>query len=359
MTMLAITVLSQAAEIEDKHLQIDKVAEGLGVPWGMALLPNNKMLITQREGKLALLDLSSGQLSHIDGVPQVKAVGQGGFLDVALSPNHADNGWIYFTYSKDVEGQGATTLARARLQNNTLSEWLDLLVTQSRSNKDQHYGSRIVFDQQGHLFFSVGDRGERNMAQKINRHNGKILRINQDGSIPQDNPFIGKHNALPEVWSYGHRNPQGLFYNTETQQLWSIEHGPRGGDEINLIEAGKNYGWPLASYGKEYYAPVAVGKKAITGMENPKKIYIPSIAPSSIIQYQGDAFPEWQGDLLSGAMALPHLNHVKLQNHEVGEEKRYLTSLNRRIRNIIESAEGWLYVSTDNGEIYRIKPATN
>lgn len=315
------------------------------------------MLVTQREGKLSLVNLDSGDKTEISGVPEVKAVAQGGFLDVALSPDYADSGWIYFTYSKDVDGQGATTLARAKLTGKALSDWKDLLVTQSRTNKGQHYGSRIVFDQRGHLFFSIGDRGEGDMAQDLQRHNGKVLRVNLDGSVPQDNPFVGDDNALPEIWSYGHRNPQGLFYNADTQQLWGIEHGPRGGDEINLIEAGKNYGWPEASHGKEYYAPIAVGKKEVAGMENPVKVYIPSIAPSGLVQYQGDAFPEWQGDLFSGAMALQHLNQIKLQDDQAVDETRYLRTFKKRIRNVIESPEGWLYVSTDDGEIYRIQPA--
>lgn len=347
------------ANTEDEQLQIDKVAEGLGIPWGMAILPDGKMLVTQREGKLSLVELDSGDKTDISGVPSVKAEGQGGFLDVALSPDYAESGWIYFTYSKDVDGQGATTLARAKLDGNALSDWKDLLVTQSRTSKGQHYGSRIVFDGQGHLFFSIGDRGERDMAQDLKNHNGTVLRLNLDGSVPQDNPFIGDKNVLPEIWSYGHRNIQGMFYNVEAQELWGIEHGPRGGDEINLIEAGKNYGWPEATHGKEYYAPVSIGKKEVDGMENAIKIFTPSIAPSGLVQYQGEAFPEWQGDLFSGALALQHLNQVKLENNEAVDEKRYLKSLNKRIRNVIESSEGWLYVSTDNGEIYRIQPASN
>jgi len=355
-----IAVPAQATTVSDKALQVDKVAEGLGIPWGMAVLPDNTMLVTQREGKLTLVDLQSGNKTDISGVPAVKAEGQGGFLDVALSPDYTESGWIYFTYSKDVDGQGSTTLARAKLDGNALKDWNDLLVTESRTGTGQHYGSRIVFDQQGHLFFSIGDRGERDTAQDLKRHNGKVLRLNLDGSVPQDNPFIGDSNVLPEIWSYGHRNPQGLFYNAQTQELWGIEHGPRGGDEINLIQAGKNYGWPEATHGKEYYAPVSIGQgKEVEGMENPIQVYIPSIAPSGLLQYQGDAFPEWQGDLLSGALVLQHLNHIKLDNNAVSEENRYLKSLGQRIRNVIESPEGWLYIATDNGVIYRIQPAEN
>ena len=359
-SMCTFGVSAQAASTSDKNLQIDKVAEGLGIPWGMAILPDGSMLVTQREGKLSRVNLDSGEKTDISGVPAVKAQGQGGFLDVALSPDYADSGWIYFTYSKDVDGQGATTLARAKLNGNALSEWNDLLVTNSRTSKGQHYGSRIVFDQQGHLFFSIGDRGERDTAQDLTNHNGTVLRLKLDGSVPQDNPFVGEDNALPEIWSYGHRNPQGLYYNVTTQQLWGIEHGPRGGDEINLIEAGKNYGWPEATYGKEYYAPVSIGQgKEVEGMENAIKVYVPSIAPSGLVQYQGEAFPEWQGDLFSGALALQHLNQVKLDNNKAVDEVRYLRDMNKRIRNVIESPEGWLYVSTDNGEIYRIQPAGN
>ena len=338
-------------------LKTTTIATGLGVPWGMAILPNNSMLISQREAILSLLNLSTGSLTNISGLPQIKVTGQGGLFDVALPPDYAQSQWIYFTYSKDIDGLAATTLARAKLHNDSLTDWQDLLVTKSRTKTNYHFGGRITFDNQNHVFVSVGERGFRPNAQDLTTHAGSILRLNLDGSVPSDNPFVGQKNVLPEIWSYGHRNPQGLFFNKETKQLWEIEHGPRGGDEINLIEAGKNYGWPIISYGMEYYSDNAVGEGTKrVGMEQPIKTYVPSIAPSSIIQYTGNAIPEWHHNLLAGALKLQHLNRIELDkdNHAV-TESRVLRNVKGRIRNVIESPEGWLYISTDDGRILKIQ----
>jgi aldose sugar dehydrogenase len=342
---------------DDSNIQTTIIARGLGVPWGMSLLPDNTMLISQRNAKLSLLNIATNELTSIYGLPEIKVEGQGGLFDVALSPDFVDSGWIFFSYNKDIDGEGATTLARARLTDNSLIDWQDLLISQSRSNKKIHFGGRITFDDDGHLFLSIGDRGTRSNAQDLNNHAGSILRLNIDGTIPKDNPFIDDNKGLGEIWSYGHRNPQGLFFNTQTQQLWAIEHGPRGGDEINLITAGKNYGWPVISYGMEYHAPIPVGKgKKRDGMEQPVKYYVPSIAPSSLIQYSGKAFPDWKDDLFAGALVLQHLNKVTLENNNQAiNEQRLLESIGR-IRNVIESPEGWLYIATDNGQIIRIQP---
>jgi glucose/arabinose dehydrogenase len=222
---------------------------------------------------------------------------------------------------------------------------------------DRHFGSRIAFDD-AHLYFSVGDRGNRPNGQNLESHAGSILRLNVDGSVPQDNPFVDIQGARNEIWSYGHRNPQGLVWDGVNQRLWSIEHGPRGGDELNLIERGGNYGWPIISYGKEYASFRAVGEGTHKeGMEQPKKFYIPSIAPGSLMQYTGDAFPEWKGDLFSGALKLRHINRIKLdQEGNAIAEERLMEDLNERIRALLQSPEGWIYFSTDSGNIYVIKP---
>lgn len=361
LSLTCLLALSANADIDrDKDLKIQKLASGLSVPWGMAVLPDNQLLITQRGGKLTRLSPTSGDTVDITGLPgDIRIGGQGGLFDVRLSPDYADSGWIYFSYNKDVDGQGATTLSTARLESNKLVDWQDLIVTRSRTGNDVHFGGRIAFDRQGHVFLSLGDRGERENGQNLDTHAGSILRLNLDGSVPEDNPFVGDDRALPEIWSYGHRNVQGLFYNTETRLLWAQEHGPRGGDEINLVEPGKNYGWPEISYGKEYWAPLAVGDEHRDGMEQPVKMYDPSIAPSGLVQYQGELFKNWQGKLLSGAMKLQHLNIVTLNhNNEAVDEKRLLRSLNSRIRNVIEAPDGAILVGTDAGQIYRITPAT-
>ncbi|MBE9533137.1 MAG: PQQ-dependent sugar dehydrogenase [Proteobacteria bacterium] len=349
---------STSAHENKTPLEIKTIAKDLGVPWGMILLPDNTMLITQREGFLSQLDLNNGQIVSINGLPKIKVKGQGGLFDIALSPNYGATGWIYFSYSKDISGQGATALSRAKLDNKRLIDWQDLLITESTTNTNVHYGGRISFDNNSHVFLTVGDRGVRSNAQNLSNHAGSILRLNLNGTIPTDNPYINYPNALAEIWTYGHRNPQGMFFNKHTQQLWAIEHGPRGGDEINLIKSGHNYGWPIVSYGMEYSKDIPVGLgTSHEGMEQPVKTYIPSIAPSGLIQYSGKAFPKWKNNLLTGSLKLRHLNKISLddRNNAIGEA-RLLREINGRIRNIIQDNNGWLYVSTDDGRILRVKP---
>jgi aldose sugar dehydrogenase len=337
---------------------VEVVVSGLGVPWGMVFLDSDTILFTELDGAIALLDTEMGTIRPIKGGPEVWARGQGGLLDVALPAGYKPGDWIYFTYSKEQGGTGVTTLARARLENDRLIGLHDLVVTVSASNTTHHFGSRIAFDRAGHIFFSVGDRGYRPNGQDLHTHAGSVLRVNLDGSVPDDNPFVHQDGALPEIWSYGHRNPQGIVYDSKNGRLWINEHGPRGGDEINLVLPGRNYGWPVVSHGKEYWGPSDVGEaKSKPGMENPRKIYIPSIAPSSLLLYDGDAFPQWRGSLFSGALKLTHLNRVAVDDHGniVGEE-RLLEKLNERIRQVIQSPDGRLYLSTDSGKIMRLKP---
>lgn len=353
--LLAVLVAFPAGATDFK---LERVASGLGVPWGMVFLDADTLLFTERNGRVGRLVLSGGEVRYLDGVPAVFANGQGGLLDLAPAPDFEGSNRLYFTYSKAVDGQGATTLARARLEGERLVDWQDLLLTRSRSDTTRHFGSRIAFDGEGHLFFSVGDRGVRPNGQDLTTHAGSILRLNLDGSVPQNNPFVGRDGALPEIWSYGHRNPQGLVYDAERKRLWSIEHGPRGGDEINLILRGRNYGWAVVSQGKEYWGPFDVGEaKSREGMEDPRKVYIPSIAPGSLLLYTGKAFPEWQGNLFAGALKLQHLNRIVLsdEGQEVKEE-RLLENINERIRALAQSPEGWIYLSTDSGNIYRLRP---
>ena len=340
---------------------LEQVIDGLGIPWGMAFITDNQVLVTEREGRISLLDTASGKRSSLQGAPPVKADGQGGMLDVAVPPDFKRGDWIYFTFVRDKANQGVTVLARAKLAGNKLVDWQDLLETRSATNTTYHFGSRITFDETGHVYFGVGDRGVRPNSQDLTNHAGTIMRLKRNGSVPKDNPYVGQANVLPEIWSYGHRNPQGIAYDKVHQRLWVIEHGPRGGDEINLVVAGRNYGWPVISYGKEYWGPFPVGEgTAREGMEQPVKQYTPSIAPGSLILYSGKAFPAWRGNLFTGALVLRHLNRVTIdkQARAVGEE-RMLTELKERIRALAESPQGWIYFSTDSGKIYRIKPTSN
>ena len=337
--------------------RVEQIGDGLGVIWGMTFISPDEIVFTERGGKVKKLNLTGKAITELRGAPRVWANGQGGMLDVAVQKGYTKGDWLYLTYSKEVDNSAVTTLARAHLDGDQLTEWQDLLITQSASNTGRHFGSRIVFDSLGHVFFSVGDRGVRPNGQNMGTHAGSIIRLNLDGSVPEDNPFIGKE-GLPEIWSYGHRNPQGLFYHAESEQLWSNEHGPRGGDEINLIEAGKNYGWPVVSHGKEYWGPVDVGEATSKpGMVDPLKVYIPSIAPGSLLIYSGKAFPAWKGNFFAGALAMVHLNRVVFDEaNSPVQEEQLLLELDERIRAVIEGPEGWLYLSTDSGKILSLKP---
>ena len=358
---LPVALQARSAQIIDSEttsFRLEQVAEGLGVPWGLTFLSDTRLLITERRGTIKLLDIESGSLMPIRGVPDVKASGQGGLLDVAVPPGHEAGDWIYFTFVRDILSEGVTVLARAKLIDDLLVGWQDLLETESAEGGGRHYGSRIAFDNDGHVYFGVGDRGDRPNSQQLDNHAGSIIRLHRDGRVPDDNPFLNHKDALPETWSFGHRNPQGMAYDHENDRLWSIEHGPRGGDEINLVQRGRNYGWPVISYGKEYWGPLAVGEGTHReGMEQPVKQYTPSIAPGSLLFYSGDAFPSWRGNLFSGALKLTHLNRVMLDENAraIGEE-RLLDDMGERIRALTESSQGWLVFSTDSGKIFIIKP---
>ena len=343
---------------EGMELKLEKITDGLGVPWGMAFLSPDKLLITERSGRILLNNLKTSKKVILKNTPNVMVDGQGGMLDLAIPPNYKLSKWIYFTYVKEVDEQGVTVLARAKLVSNVFSHWQELLVSNSGTEESYHFGSRIAFDNDGHVYFGIGDRGVRPNAQDLTNHAGSIIRLNLDGSIPNDNPFKNNKNALPEIWSYGHRNPQGLIYDFKYKRLWEIEHGPRGGDEINLIKPALNYGWPVISYGKEYWAPLAVGEGTHRkGMQQPVKVYTPSIAPGSLLIYSGNAFPKWKGNLFSGALKLRHINRIVLNKEgKVIKEERLLESLDERIRALVQSPEGLIYFSTDSGKIYRIQP---
>lgn len=354
----AVQAESSIVHSEGMKLRLEQVATDLGIPWGMSFISTNHLLVTDRNGPIRRVAIDTGTVTLLKNAPEVLAEGQGGMLDVAISPRFDTDGWIYFTYVKEMDGLGATVLARAKLTADTFSNWQELLVSNSVSTTSRHFGSRIAFDDNDHVFFSVGDRGKRDNSQDLTNHAGSIMRLNLDGSVPDDNPTKQNNRLLPEVWSYGHRNPQGLAYDGIANRLWSIEHGPRGGDEINLIHAGANYGWPKISFGKEYWGPMAVGEGThAPGMEQPVKVYTPSIAPGSLLVYSGKALPGWRGNLLSGALKLQHINRIVLSDKgEAIKEERLLESLGERIRALSQSSQGWVYFTTDSGKLYRLRP---
>ncbi|WP_421717047.1 PQQ-dependent sugar dehydrogenase [Arcobacter arenosus] len=340
----------------DEKFEINKIETNLGIIWGIDFIDDERMILTTKAGNILVLELDTLKLKPLIGKIDVHNHGQGGLLDVKKSPNFDTDKTFYFTYSKSINNQGVTTLASAKFDGEKLINFKDLFVSNSATDKNVHFGSRITFDENGHLFFSIGDRGIRGNAQDLTNHAGTIIRLNLDGSIPSDNPFVKSRGKLPEIYSYGHRNPQGIFYDKKTQRLWSIEHGPRGGDEINLIEKGKNYGWPVISYGKEYWAPLDVGEGTHKkGMIQPKKVYIPSIAPSSLIVYNGKLFKSLDGKILATALKLRHLNKVEIsEDLSLVKEERFLENIRERMRNVVESKNGELFISTDSGNIYKI-----
>ena len=351
---------SRVITSERSSFELTQLVGGLGVPWGLSFINESQLLITEREGQIKLLDTISRSVVTIKGGPTVLTDGQGGLLDVAVAPDFKTGDWIYFTFVRDKRGEGVTVLARAKLQDTTLVQWQDLLETRSATNTGYHFGSRIAFDEKGHVYFGVGDRGIRENSQELANHAGTVMRLRRDGAVPHDNPFQKNSGALPEIWSFGHRNPQGMAYDFTNKRLWLIEHGPRGGDEINLVLPGRNYGWPVVSFGKEYWGPVAVGEGTQReGMEDPVKQYTPSIAPGSLLYYSGNAFPAWRGNLFSGALKLKHINRVTLdaKGKPVSEE-RLLLDLDERIRALAVDHAGLMYFSTDTGKIFRMAPVT-
>lgn len=360
-----VVAVGQQAETEQAAIQVDTVASGLVHPWALAVLPDGTMLVTERPGRLRLVSPDGTVSEPIRGVPEVVAEGQGGLLDVALAPDFATSRLVYLTFSEAGEGDtNSTAVFRAALSvdNAELGGGQVIFSQQPKVDSDKHFGSRLVFHD-GYLFVGLGERSDeefRGQAQDLNSHLGKVIRILPDGQVPEDNPFVGEPGALPEIWSYGHRNIQAMALNPETGQLWEIEHGPRGGDELNIVEPGANYGWPLVSYGINYWGtPVGTGEETMEGVVEPIYQWTPVIAPSGMLFYQGDAFPDWRGDLFVGGLASTALVRLELDGERVVGEERLIENLGARIRDVAEGPDGALYLVTDesDGAVLRISPA--
>ena len=343
---------------EEHAFRVETVAEGFEHPWALAFLPDGRMLVTEREGRLNVVEPESGKTARITGLPEIVAQGQGGLLDVALHPRFSENNWVYLSYVAKGEGGFGTHVGRGRLQGTQLTDFEVLFKATPFTDTGQHFGSRLVFDGKGHLYISLGDRNERDRAQNLQDHNGSLIRLTEEGDIPQDNPFVGRKNALPAIYSYGHRNIQGMTQHPQTGEIWLHEHGPRGGDEINVPQAGKNYGWPVITHGKEYYGP-SIGPAKKEGMEQPLHHWTPSIAPSGMTFYTGDAFPRWQGDLFVGALAQTHLARLRFDGKKLVKEERLLEEEGLRIRDVRQGPDGLLYLVVDSGDapILRLRPA--
>ena len=334
-----------------------QVAKLPGTIWGFTFLPGDKyVLATLKKGDIYLIGIHNKELKKINHNVPSTVHGQGGLLDINVHPHYEKNKKVFLTHTYSKNGEYTTALSVGTLQQKTLQLKSKLLhVAKAYSSKGQHFGSRVVLSKTGHLFYSIGDRGERHEAQKLTTHKGKIIRLNWDGSVPKGNPFLKNKQALPEIWSYGHRNPQGLFWQSKTQKLWEQEHGPRGGDEINHVLPGKNYGWPVITYGKEYWGPsIGEGKKK-RGMEQPVYQYTPSIAPSGLVVYSGKKKKAWENHFFLGALKLTHVNHVNWDGKKAGSEQRYFRDRAERVRCIREDSKGDIWYSTDGGKIYHIK----
>jgi glucose/arabinose dehydrogenase len=358
--------LDETIDTEQARIRAVTIVDGLEHPWALAFLPDGSALVTERPGRLRFVS-PEGELSEpLAGVPEVDARDQGGLLDVALDPGFEENRLVYMSFAEPgEEGTNSTAVARGRLsEDRTALEDVEVIFSQQpKLPSTKHFGSRLVFDGDGHLFITLGERSEeqfRGQAQDLGSHLGKVVRVNPDGSVPEDNPFAKQEGALPEIWSYGHRNIQAAAINPETGELWEIEHGPKGGDELNIPKPGANYGWPEVSFGVNYSGtPVGTGESDAPGFEDPIYQWTPVIAPSGMTFYTGEAFPEWKGDLFVGGLGSTALVRLELDGNSVVDEERILEQAGRRIRDVVVGPEGALFLVTDedNGEIIRITPA--
>ncbi len=355
MRFLAILILSVFAHSTINAAKYEKVIEGFDVPWGMVQLPDGDFLVTERSGTLYRVTPGEERRA-VANLPAVSARGQGGLLDIILHPEYDSNGWIYISYaSADGPGDGDnTTIIRAKIDGSALTDIERVYKPATNYSRRFHYGSRMAFDKQGMLYFSIGDRGERDVyPQDVTQDGGKVYRIHADGRIPEDNPFVD--SAVPAAYSYGHRNPQGMAMHPVTGAIWAHEHGPRGGDEINIVQAGKNYGWPVISYGINYNGTSFTELTEKEGMEQPVHQWTPSIAPSGMVFVTSEKYPDWKGHLLVGSLKFNNLELVKLDGSNILGVDKVLEDIGR-VRNVVQLADGYIYVATDSDGIFRITP---
>ena len=360
--LLAAALVLSTAAASAQALKPVTVATGLQNPWALAFLPDGRMLVTEKAGRIRIVTADGKLGAPLQGVPKVESAGQGGLLDIALDPKFADNALVYWSFSEaDPEGGSgnSTAVARGRLDGDSLRDVRVIFRQAPKYASTAHFGSRLVFARDGRLFVTLGDRfSRRDDAQVLDNDHGKIVRIESDGRIPADNPFVGRTGARPEIWSYGHRNVQGAALHPATGELWADEHGPQGGDELNVAERGKNYGWPVITYGANYGTGTKIGEgTAKTGMEQPLTYWVPSIATSGLAFLTSERYPGWKGSAFIGGLRSQMLVRLELDGRKVVREERLLQDLGERIRDVRQGPDGWLYVVTDNtnGRIVRLE----
>ena len=357
--LLALPAAAQTIQSEEHAFRLVELVRGLEQPWSLAFLPDGRMLVTEKAGRLRIVKDGKLEPQAVAGLPEVAVHGQGGLLDVALHPRFAENGFVYLSYAaRGADGVG-TEVARARLAGNRLENVQVIFRQSPKGNRGQHFGSRLVFDRAGFLYITLGDRGEMERAQRPDDHAGSVIRLHDDGRVPKDNPFAGKPGWKPEKFTLGHRNQQGAALHPQSGALWTHEHGPQGGDEVNVIRAGANYGWPVITYGVNYGSGTRIGEgSAKPGMAQPIHIWVPSIAPSGMAFYTGDRFPKWRGDLFVGALKDQMLVRLKLDGEKVVREERLLQGALGRIRDVRAGPDGFLYLLTDEsrGVLVRLEP---
>ncbi|MBA2405885.1 MAG: PQQ-dependent sugar dehydrogenase [Bdellovibrionales bacterium] len=351
---LSASSVHAVSKQESSSYKFETLLERKEVIWGFDFLPDGKVILTQRDGKMLTFDPATKAVVELKGVPKVYSAGQAGLLDVRVHPDFKTNNQIFFSYSEPVgDDESTTVLGVATLKGSELTNFKKLFSGHAPNDNDIHYGSRIEFDLKGHLFLTMGDRDQRHKAQDLAFHQGKIMRLNLDGSIPQDNPYVKQKDKKPEIWSYGHRNPQGLTRHPVTGEIWEGEMGPRGGDEINLIKPEKNYGWPVITYGREYYGP-KIGTTAKAGMEQPLVHWVPSISPSAIAFYSGDKISGFKNNLFIATLSATHVRRLVMEETKVVKQEELFADLDYRWRNVRSGPDGYLYLSTDEGRFGRV-----
>jgi glucose/arabinose dehydrogenase len=359
MFLSAATSAPDIIKTEAHTLRIVKIVSGLEHPWGHAFLPDNRIIITERPGRLRIVESGHLNPEPVAGLPAIAARGQGGLLDVALHPNFVTNQLVYLSYSAAGASGVGTEVARGKLVGNRLEDVEVIFRMTPKSKTGKHFGSRLIFDRKGYLYITLGDRGEKKRAQLSDDHAGSVIRLHDDGRVPADNPFIGRQGWRPEKFTFGHRNMQGAAIHPETGEVWTHEHGPQGGDEVNIIRPGVNYGWPIITYGVNYVIGTQIGEGTQkTGMAQPLYYWVPSIAPSGMTFYTGEKFPRWQGNLFVGALKDQMLVRLSLNGEKVVSEERLFKNLLGRIRDVSQGPDGYIYLLTDetDGMLVRIEP---